>query len=220
MNAAFVLARITLKRLVRGRVIWIALAISMLPILYALVMRRHAGSELFGFEIAALGATCPMLVGATLGDEIEDRTLTYLWSRPIKRWAVLVGKLLAIIPLAAAFSITSWLLCSLLVGGMPPLVTILALALCAKTLALLAATISTLAPKHGLAIAISYLLFFDFPLGGMPVSLRIVSITRQVGVASSLWNGMDHALGGFIALVVIATVLWLVALWRLRKLET
>ncbi|HEY4056493.1 MAG TPA: ABC transporter permease [Kofleriaceae bacterium] len=220
MNAALVLARITLKRLVRGRVVWVALGISMLPIFYAAIMRTHAGNELFGFEEAALGAICPMLVGATFGDEIEDKTLTYLWSRPIARWAVLVGKLLAIIPIAAGFVVASWLLCSLIVGGMPPLITIVALILGAKVLALLSTTIATLAPKHGLAIAISYLLFFDFPLGGMPVSLRVVSITRQIGIASSLWDGTSHAVGGFIALAVIATILWLLTLWRVRRLES
>ena len=60
-----------------------------------------SGSDLFGlmFWVFYLGIAVPLMGlfygTALIADEVEDKTLTYLFTRPISRGAVLVGKYLA-----------------------------------------------------------------------------------------------------------------------------
>ena len=96
------MASLTLRRLTRGRALGVSLVIAALPVAYAAAMRAVGqtgiGQELFAFEVLVLAVLAPMLVGSSIGEEIEDRTTTYLWSRPVPRWAILAGKLAALAP--------------------------------------------------------------------------------------------------------------------------
>ena len=104
LASTFVLARVTWTRLVRGRALWVSLFVAALPCLYAAMMRGGVQDELYAFEILILAILAPMFISSSLGEEIEDRTTTYLWSRPIPRWAVLAGKLLALVPICLLYT--------------------------------------------------------------------------------------------------------------------
>jgi ABC-2 type transport system permease protein len=97
------------------RTVFMALAVGA-PVVIALVLRtidemgvsvlrvngvRVSGSVIFGglFWLLYLRFTVPVL-GAFYGtslmsDEVEDRTITYLFTRPIRRGAIIIGKYLA-----------------------------------------------------------------------------------------------------------------------------
>ncbi len=224
ISTVFVLAGVTFTRLVRGRALWVSLLVGVLPILYALLMRGRdragVGDELFGFELLVLGILAPMFVASSLGEEIEERTATYLWSRPIPRWAVLAGKLATIVPLVAAIGIASWLAASHAAWArFAPAQTFLAIGVGAVALSLLAAAFSTLAAKHGMALAICYLLFFDLPAGALPARLQEISVTHQLRTLSGMWTSDGSFVEGLIGILAIMLVTGGLATWRIRRLE-
>ena len=215
-----VLARLTLLRVLRGRAVWVSTTIAGFPILFAFVARAHAAEladQLLVFEQFLLAIIPAMFVASSIGEEIEDRTMTYLWSRPLARSAVLVGKLTALIPLVIALSLACWI-GSLAAGGAPITARgIAGIAAGAAAISIIAAGMALLVPRQGMALTICYLLFFDLPIGYLPASLRALSVSFHTRVLCDAEVGsVATSLGEMGALVAI----WgAIAVWRLRRLE-
>jgi ABC-2 type transport system permease protein len=219
-----VLASITWMRLLRGRALWVSVLVALLPCLYAAMMRGRdrtgIGDELFAFQILVAAILAPMFVASSLGEEIEDRTTTYLWSRPVPRWTVLAGKLVTLVPIVATFVCASWLASAQIAWSLvPPAQTFLALGLGAIGLGLLAAAFSTLAPKHGMALTICYLVFFDVPIGVLPAAMQEISVTHQLRTISGMWPMDGSFVEGLIGLSLITLATGALATWRIRRLE-
>lgn len=215
-------AALTLRRLRRGRALRVAAAIAALPVAYALAgSPRVAGSRgtaSLVLELLLFAVLPPMLVAASIGEELEDRTGTYLWSRPIPRWTIVVGKLAVLGPLAAAMLAVSWLVAARLGdGAFPPARAVLALGAGALAAAAVAAGLALLAPRHALAVATAYLLFFDLPVGELPVSLRQLSVSHHTLALSGLKDGDGGA--ALLALALLGGGWLVVGLRRLRRLE-
>jgi ABC-type transport system involved in multi-copper enzyme maturation permease subunit len=225
IGAVLAVAEVTLRRLLRGRAIWVSLVIAALPFLYAMAMRGrgqlYVDDELFVFSTLVLAVVAPMFIASSIGEEIETRTLTYLWSRPVPRWSVPAGKLAALAPLALAIVLATWIGSVVLATGHPPtLRSCLALALGALALSTVATGLASLSPRHGMAFSIVFSLFFDIPVGVLPASIAKVSISNQVRALSGL-DAKDAALGSAVLALVVISVLWSVlATWRIRRLET
>ncbi len=223
LESTLTMAGLTWKRLVRGRALWVCLAIAILPVVYAAATggrRGIAGDEIFVFETLIAAVLAPMFVASSIGEEIEDRTTTYLWSRPIPRWSIVVGKLLALVPVAAAVVVGSWALSGQIAWHhWPAARTCGALAIGVVSLSVLSAGIATLAPRHGMALSICYVLFFDSPLGILPATLRELSITHQVRALSGIWANEIGIQTPLIALVLLTTVWAVIAATRIRRLE-
>jgi len=223
---SLVIARLTLTRLFRGRAVWISLIIAALPLAFAAAIgtkqNSNIANDILAFDMLLLAIVPAMFVSSSIGEDIEDRTTTYLWSRPVPRWSVLVGKLIALAPVTAAFMVGSWL-AAVFVGSqtMPPVLSTVAIGAGALVVCFVAAGIATLVPKHGMALTISYMLFFDLPVGIMPISLSELSVTHHVRQLSALFPdiGGDPPIGGAIGLVALSAVWIAIALWRFRKLE-
>jgi ABC-2 type transport system permease protein len=68
-----------------------------------------------------LGLVLPIVslvfAGAALGDLREDKTLVYLWLRPMDRWPIVVGAALAAATLAAPITLVSIVAAALLTGA-------------------------------------------------------------------------------------------------------
>ena len=217
------IAGLTWTRLVRGRALWVGLLIAVLPLMYAGAMRsvgESTGGELFGLEGLILAVLAPMFVGSSIGEEIEDRTTTYLWSRPVPRWAILAGKLLALAPLAALIVLAGWIAaCRIAWDIWPSLQTCGALVAGAVAISFVAAGIATLAPRHGTALTIVYMLFFDTPLGVLPATVRELSVTHQMRTLAGTSPFEAGPASAAIALTIISGVWILIAALRIRRLE-
>lgn len=227
------IARLTLARLRRGRVLWAAIGIALLPVAAALVFRGQIHGErdradmlagLYVPQLLVLAVLPALFVSASIGEEIEDRTITYLWSRPLPRWHVIAGKLVALAPAALVISLVGWGLAVMLGTGEPaPARTMIGLGAAALAISMIAAGIATLAPKHGMALTIIYMLLFDLPIGEIPASLQVLSVTHQARVIAGIRAQDVAANAGWLAPAVTMAVLaliWLsVALWRVRRLE-
>jgi ABC-type transport system involved in multi-copper enzyme maturation permease subunit len=159
-----------------------------------------------------------MLVASSIGEDVEDRTGTYLWSRPIARWAVMVGKLCALAPIVIGFAVASWYATILVwTDAGPSAISCLGLAAGAATACVVAAGISTVVPRHAMALTIGYMLIDNF-IAAWPFSLRELMIAHQTTALAGLSD--DAAIATpLIALAAIAAVWAVVGLVRIRRLE-
>jgi ABC-type transport system involved in multi-copper enzyme maturation permease subunit len=224
------IARLTLARVRRGRMVWAAVAIALMPVAAAIVFRGRMGhgrdeiiGQLYIPQLLVLAVLPALFVASSIGEEIEDRTIAYLWSRPLARWHVIAGKLLALAPVSMVIALVGWLLAVQLgTDSLAPARTILGLAAVALASSIIAAGIATLAPKHGMALTIVYMLLFDLPVGEIPASLQGLSVTHQASILADVampGTAAGSALGAAITMAVIAAVWLVIALWRVRRLE-
>lgn len=215
------LVGVTLKRLTRGKALWIAAGLAALPVVFAAVLqgagRSASPSELFAPTMLLFAVLPALLVGASVGEEIEDRTSTYLWSRPIARWAVLAGKLLALTPIVAALIVGGWAIAGALATGAPSVTAILGLAAGAVATSLVVAGIAVVVPRHGMALTIAYMLV-DLFIGELPFSVQQITVSYHTRVLAGL-QGPSAIAAPLIGLAVIAGVWTAIGLRRIRRIE-
>jgi ABC-2 type transport system permease protein len=220
LASTLTMAALTWKRLLRGRAIMVALLIAILPVAYVAIAGGAVGPEVFVFEVLVTAVLAPMFVASSIGEDIEDRTTTYLWSRPIQRWAIVAGKLLVLAPATTAIVLASWILAANIAWHeLPPARTCAALAIGVISISVLSAGIASIAPRHAMALSIVYVLFFDSPLGVMPATLRELSITHQVRTLSGLFPNEVGVQQAAVALAVLVSLWSVLAAVRMRKLE-
>jgi len=219
------LARLTLTRLVRGKTLWIAIAAAALPVVFAAIRNgqledtSRVAPEVFSFEMLLLAVLPAMLVAGSVGEDIEDRTATYLWSRPVAREAVIAGKLVALVPIAAIIVVASWFAGARVgAGDAPPPESLGGLAAGMVAASLAATGIATLVPKHGTALTVVYMLLFDLPVGVLPASLRYMSITHLTGELAGVRAHDSPAVCG-IALAIVGAIWLVVGILRIRRME-
>jgi ABC-type transport system involved in multi-copper enzyme maturation permease subunit len=224
LSTLWTLAGVTLRRLVRGKALWIGVLLAALPSIYAVIVRgRHAAAspdDLFKLSMLLLALLPAMFVGASVGEEFEDRTTTYLWSRPIARWAVLAGKLCVLAPIVIALLVAGWTAGIVIwTKDAPSLTSCLALIAGGLATSLIAAAIATVVPKHGMAFTIGYLLVDAF-IGALPFSLNTLSITHQTDVLANLGGPPLMIAAPLIAMAVVSGLWGVVGLLRIRRIET
>jgi ABC-type transport system involved in multi-copper enzyme maturation permease subunit len=220
------IAALTLTRVARGKALWIGVIIAVLPIVFGAIARAVVDnpsrilSQLLAFELLLLAVLPAMFVAASVGEDIEDRTATYLWSRPVPREAVLAGKLVALVPITTLLVAASWTIAVLAgTGELPAAQSIAGLAGGAIAVCLVATGIATLVPKHGTALTIVYMLLFDLPVGVLPASLRFLSTTHLARAIADRRFTEDTPLVCAVALAIIGAVWLTVGILRIRRIE-
>lgn len=223
-QAVTAIARLSLLRLVRGKALWFALGIGLLPVLLAWAWAAHGTAELEAWDrlivsfTMVMGIIAPILIASSLSDEIDDRTAAYLWSRAVPRGSVIVGKLLGLAPVVAVPLILgltlSWLILGgpSTIGGPIYLRTIGAFVLGAIGASSISALIATLAPRFATPIAVGWMLVVDTTFAGFDVSIH--SITVSYGTRA-LARGSSDPVGPISLLVLIALSL----AWSLRRVK-
>lgn len=226
LEASLIQARWTAKRMVRGKTIWVAWIFAVLPVLLAMTMKQ-AGKplewkEMFVPLVMLAGVLAPLFMASSMAEEIEDKTFTYLWSRPIPRWSVVIGKLMASIPIASGIMCGAVAICFFFAkeGTTDMLVRALAASVAGATaMCMVSAGLAILVPRAGMAVTYGYLLVLDLPIGAMPFSLRNMSVTHQIREVAGV-GGEDKPL--WITLIWLAGIggFWLaIAFWRLLRAE-
>jgi len=216
------LAAVTLRRFARGKALWIAAGLAALPIGYAAL--RHARSapprseELFAMMMLLVAVLPAMFVASSIGEEIEDRTSAYLWSRAIPRWAIVAGKLAALAPVAAVLLAASWYAAIRIATAPPPLASCAAVAAASVAGSVVAAGIATLVPRHAMVPTICYLLT-DNAIGALDFSFAGLSITHQAKLIAQFADAPSPVGAPLLAMAGIAAVWAAIALLRIRRLE-
>ncbi|HEX7842918.1 MAG TPA: hypothetical protein VF469_35840, partial [Kofleriaceae bacterium] len=217
------LGGVALKRLGRGKVLWIGALFAALPVVYARAVKGYqtasSPDNLFSLSLLLLAVLPAMFVGSSVGEDIEDRTSTYLWSRPIARWTVLAGKLVALTPIVIALCVGGWVAgIEVATGSAPPLTASLGLAAGCVASSLVVTGIAVVVPRHGMALTVGYMLA-DLFVGAMPFSVQQLSITRQTSALAGFASDAPGIAASVIWMLVVAGIWTAIGLLRIRRLE-
>ncbi|MCB9555065.1 MAG: ABC transporter permease [Deltaproteobacteria bacterium] len=226
------IAALSLRRARRGRlvrVILVALALPLVASAFGLISGR-GGLDFFEMLLTNyLRYLIPVVMSlqatATLAEEVQGRTLGYLFSRPIPRFSVPLGKYLANVTLSGTLLLASITLCYLIsagseiFAGLDLLLGALGgVLLAACYFGAVAAAFGSLVTNHALTAMLIYVLAIDIGVGLIP-GVKVVSagihLLAVVGLYRPHTNSFfakDPQLSPGISLAVIAgmTVLWLI----------
>lgn len=106
-NRLLPITAITVRQLRGGNLVKVAMGLSLLPVLFALInlLRRDASAPVFFvstlYRELILPTLAPIVIlliaTAAFGNDMEDRTLPFITMKPIPRWRIVVEKWLAVL---------------------------------------------------------------------------------------------------------------------------
>jgi hypothetical protein len=235
MTAVLTIARLTWKRMLRGRTLWLTLLLVMVPMLVALiaVARVEDGRERWAavcmLTLRSLVLLAPILHLATaVAEENDGKTYTYLWSRPVPRHALVLGKVLAVAPPLMVASVVALAVAFAIVSSGPGATdpAWLPSVLAAAPAGVLASScfavgVGALIPRHPLVVALGWVLFAEQILSMVP-AVQNLSVLFHVLVIADL-PGVNlptrDPLPPFPALAVLSAIWLTIAVWRVRRIE-
>jgi hypothetical protein len=218
LEAAAAIARLGMLRLMRQNTVRWSLPLALLPV--ALATTSVGFDAALKAQLVLIAVLAPLILARGTAEEVEEKTLAYLWSRPLPRWTLPAGKLAAGIPLLAALVCGPGAL-SFLLGRAEPaahltelFALLLGLALGAVAAGVAALATGSLWPRQPLSGALIYLLALDLALREMPFWLHNLSLTHQVEKLATA--GMD--VGAALWLIGLTAFWGAVAIWRVYRL--
>ncbi len=162
--------------------------------------------------------------GAAIGDLREDKTLVYLWLRPMDRWPIVVGAFLAAVTLTAPITLIPVIAAAVLAGSGGGLVAATVIAGLVAVVAYCAVfTLLGVALRRFIVWGLAYVLIWEgfIALGGAGVArFAIRKYTRSIIVDRT---GIDLNLAdfsqttGIVVPLVAAAVALAVASWQLAR---
>ncbi|WP_420452186.1 hypothetical protein [Ilumatobacter sp.] len=176
-----------------------------------------------GFAIV-IPVVCLVFGGAAIGDLREDKTLIYLWLRPLRRWPVVVGAALAALTIAAPITLPPVIAAAALTGVGEGLVgaTVLASVVGLVTYCSIFTMLGVLLVRH-IVWGLAYILIWEgfIALGGPGVArFAMRTYTRSIIAdrTGADLTGADFstAIGVVVPLAVAVGALAL-ASWRLAN---
>jgi ABC-type transport system involved in multi-copper enzyme maturation permease subunit len=196
MRALFVL---TLRQMLGGKKILLLTGFLCLPILLlglVLILGGFQIPEVDNFDAQSffhsgflyvvypqvLCILSSLLYGASLlAGEIEDKTLTYLFSRSLARWQVLLGKYLATCSVLTVMTCLSMSLAFLLAGSPFGLKVWLALAICTSAACFaftaLFCLLGLFVPRRAIPVGILYAVVVEGILSSVPAMVNELTIS-------------------------------------------
>ncbi|GAA3227277.1 ABC transporter permease [Streptomyces sp. XM83C] len=227
-------ARLTYRALLGRRRALILGALPMLLLLIATAVRALTGADdqiaadvLGGFALATMVPIIGVIAGTgAIGPEIDDGSVVYLLSKPVKRPTVIFTKLIVAIAVTMAFSAVPTLIAGLILNGNGQQIAV------AYTVAALVASIAYAAmflllgtvTRHAVVFGLVYALVWEALFGSLVAGARTLSVQQwSLAVAHRVAGGdlvtSDVGLTTATVLLVVVTVL---ATWyagqRLRSL--
>jgi ABC-2 type transport system permease protein len=176
-----------------------------------------------GFAVI-IPVVCLVFAGGALGDLREDKTLVYLWLRPMDRWPIVVGAALAALTLAAPITFPPVVVAAALtrVGGGLVGATVIAtlVALVAYTSIF---TLLGVALKRHIVWGLAYILIWEgfIALGGRGVAqFAIRKYTRSIladQTGASLRTADFSTITGIIVPLVVSAAVLVLASFRLAR---
>jgi ABC-type transport system involved in multi-copper enzyme maturation permease subunit len=222
----------SLRRVRRGRLVPVVGALLALPLLSGLLalLSGRAGAPFFEMLLQAflrflLPAVMALFASTTVAEEVQRKTITYLYARPIPRWTLPLGKYVGVV------SVNLVLVCSavtltyaLCIGSdfgasLPRLAAGLgAVALAVLHFGAVAAAFGAMATSYPFAAMLAYELLVDVGFGFIPGVFKAVSAGVHLTVLVGLYKPHtdtffmpDPQLTPAVSLVVLVglTLIWL-----------
>lgn len=234
MAVARQIAGMSVQRASRSRLLRVTLAVLTLPVLTTLagVLSGRNGSAFFETVLELyLRYLAPLVLAfyasQSVAEEVQGRTITYLWSRPIPRWALPLGKYLGTVLITATLLSLSLVACYL-VAMIPagsalfselPLLALGLVSVVVATLyfAAVAAAFGALIASFPFAVMLIYVLAIDIAMSFVPGMIKVLSMTVHLRVIAGLYRpqtgvfSADPQLTAGISMpvVIVVAALWL-----------
>jgi ABC-type transport system involved in multi-copper enzyme maturation permease subunit len=228
-EASLAIAAIALRRATRGRMLPVIGGLSLVPLVLSLQLKGadtapdKAWEGLVGTWSYLVAILAPILLGSAIGEEIEERTATYLWSRPLPRWTIIVGKLVALVPVLWLLMLISLLLPGLIFYKEQLFdhfgEVLAALLLGTTAVAAMTAGLTALWPKFGHYLTLGYLVAIDRTLGWSEKFVGKITMSFHTLNLAGVHDAHESTLEAVIGLLVL-TAIWIsIAVWRIRRME-
>lgn len=212
----------------RGRIIGLSLLALIAPIAGWALGSADASLDDAVNLIASvgLGLVLPIVAlvfgGAAIGDLRDDKTLVYLWLRPMDRWPIVVGAALAAATLAAPITIVPIVAAAILTGAGSGVVTATLLATVVGLVAYIAVfTLFGVWLKRFIVWGLAYILIWEGFIaqagaGVAGVALRKYTRSILVERTGADLDLADFSLAvGIVVPLVVAVAALALAAWRL-----
>jgi len=227
------IARLTFAGLLRG---WRGLLLALLPLGFlaiALLMRVVDATDqttidglLGGLNMATVVPLVALIIGTgALATEIDDGSIIYLLTKPIKRGKIILTKLGIATLVALAFTVIPTIIGGILLTGTFGDVTIgYTVAVAVSTFVYCALFIMfSVISKHAVLVGLVYILLWEGLIVGLIEGARVLSvqswgqsIAAQV-TPDVFGNPLNGVLGAVLAVVAVIATSWF-ATTRLRSL--
>jgi ABC-type transport system involved in multi-copper enzyme maturation permease subunit len=229
------LTSLSLRRARRGRLVWMTLAILALPALAALLalVSGNGGRAFFEKLLdVLLRYLTPFIMAlhasATVAEEVQGKTITYLFSRPVARWTLPIGKYLGNLCVNASLlclAVAVIYVLSMVGEGadllreLPALAMgVFAVALAAVHFGALAAAFGAMATGFPFVATLIYVLIVEVGFAFVPGWFKVTAMTVHLRAIAGLYHPQqslflaDPNLTLPVSLTVVLgmTVVWLV----------
>jgi ABC-type transport system involved in multi-copper enzyme maturation permease subunit len=230
------IASMNLQRTRRGGMIWLSVAVLVLVLLSTVValLTGSAGIDYFESSLEVmLRYLVPFVMilhgSNVMGEEVQQKTITYLFARPIPRWTLPVGKFVSNFGLGLALllvvTLLLYLLCmlgelELFVDELPRLgVGLVTVALGALLYGAMATAFGTMISKGAFAVTLVIWGVLDAGFGFIPGALKAVAMNVHLRVIAGLYvpdtSGIFNrdpvlTISASLPVVLGLTVVWLI----------
>lgn len=227
---------LTLRSLVDRRRFWLMVLLAAVPVLMALIGRAFGG-ELVSeriFDQLVIRTVLPLIAlvfgTAALGSELDDGTIVYVLTTPVRRLRIVLAKSVVAAGLTAALIVPAALLTGLVVASEdssllgPTIAYAIAAAVGGSAYALGFLALSSFTSR-ALAIGLGYVLLWEGVLSGLFEGTRVFSVRQAtLGLAAELADpgAATDTIGGPTSVVVLALVIigsLALATWRLSRFQ-
>lgn len=227
-------AGLSLRRLRRGKLLRVVIALLFLPVLSAAIVLITGNAKTEYFERmheVYLRFIIPLVIAlqasSTVAEEVQQKTITYLFSRPIARWTLPIGKYVGLLLLnigLIGLSITAtYLLVMIGEGGVTLELPRLATSLFSTTLAAvyygaLGAAFGAMVVSLPFAVMMAYVLLVDIGASYAPGMLKAFSMGSHLLAVGGRYRPQsgffssdpELTLAISVPVLLAVSVLWLV----------
>ncbi|WP_418957999.1 ABC transporter permease [Streptomyces tritici] len=181
-------ARLTYRALLGRRRALVLFALPLLLIVIAVAVRFFTGADdqvaanvLGGFALATMVPLIGVIAGTgAIGPEIDDGSIVYLLSKPVKRPTIILTKLIVAIAVTMAFSAIPTFVAGMILNGNGQQVAVaytvaaLVASIAYSAMFLLLGTIS----RHAVVIGLVYALIWEALFGSLISGARTLSVQQ------------------------------------------
>jgi len=184
--------RLQLRQLLGGRKFWLVVLFLGAPIVLTVVIRVWGDLPtnvtpdprslyLFALYTQALAILLALLYGASiLSTDLEGKTLTYLFTRPLPKWTIVVGKYLGIVVFLAPATLASLLASWAALGAPGGPKYLLGLVACTGAAVLaynaLFCVFGVAFPRRALVVCLLYAGIFEFLVSFVPAVINMLTV--------------------------------------------
>lgn len=229
------IAAVTLRSLLDRRRFWLMVGLAAIPVLIVLAatLFSEANMNESRFDQLIVRTVLPLIAlvfgTGALGPELEDGTIVYLLTKPIRRFRIVLSKGVVAAGLTVALIVPATLLTGLIAMLQQP--SILGPTLAYAGAAAVGGTAYALAfmalssfTSRALAIGLGYVLLWEGVLSGLFEGTRLYSIRQAViGLAAALlgedWADTQDGTTSVVVLAVVIVGSVLLGSWRLSRYQ-